>query len=135
MYKNGRRLFSWEEPPPLQVPGRSEFSLFPERLILAAGINVFGESYVKTAVYVPDLDSLQPDDEWGGFRMWFLSVNDKNAEILLQVSLAGDWMAATKFFGGRPVARYNGDERWDEFFGRVSRLPILIDEQCVVTRS
>lgn len=132
MYKNGRRLFSWEDPPPLEVFGQPELSFFPERITLRSGFRSPGGGYLKEAVYVPDISSLRPDDEWGGHAMLYLSVSDPNGEIWLKVSWATDWMAATKCFRSQPVTSISGDERWDKFFERVSQLPILPEERCVI---
>lgn len=135
MYRNGRRLFSWEDPPPLEVPGKPELRNFPERITLTSAFNSPAGGFVKRALYVPDLSSLQKDEEYGGHALAYVSVCEPNGEIWLQVSLAGDWKRATKWFRGQRIKSVWGEAQWDVFFDCVGRLPILPDERCMIITS
>ena len=133
MYKNGRLYFSWEDPLPLDILGLPELSFFPERLSLRSSITLSDGCYVRESVYVPDFSSLDKNQELGGHEMRYLSISDPAAEIWLWASETGEWMRAKKQFVGRTVGTVMGDERWDRFFERVSQLPILPEENCIVT--
>jgi hypothetical protein len=132
MYKNGRLIFTWEDPPPLDVPGRQELGSFPERITLTNVSSSPGGEFVRRAVYVPDLSTFGDDEEWGGHVMTYVGVSDPAAVIRLHVSLAEDWMAAGKWFRGQFVTGLKGDDRWDVFFDQVGGLPIHPEERCMI---
>jgi len=135
MYRNGRRLFSWEDPPPLDVPGRPEMSFFPERITLENRLDTPDGAFLKKAVYIPDLSSFQGDGESGGlwqYSLTYLGVGDPDGEIRLFASLSGDWMEAVKMFCRRRDASVCGSERWDRFFNEVAALPIAPEETCMI---
>ncbi len=133
MYKNGSLVFSWEDPPPLEAPDNPDLRFFPERITLSGAFNSPGGEYLKRAVYIPDISSFRKDEEFGGHARAYVSVCDPNGEVWLQVSLAGDWRKATKWFRGRRVNSVWGEARWDAFFDYArSRLPILPEERCVI---
>ena len=135
MYKNGRLIFSWEDPPPLDIPGQPEMELFPERITLENRFETPDGTRTKRAVYVPDRSSFEDGGEIGGYWQYgltYLGLSDPDGEVRVHVSLSGDWTDAIKLFRGQETAHVYGTARWDRFYEEVGKLPIDPEERCLV---
>jgi hypothetical protein len=130
--------YRWDPPAHLDIPGRPELRLFPERIIL---FDSPAPVFVRQAVYVPDIESFRPRPEWDPetipgelelYDMVYISVNDLNAEIMFTASLLGGYRMALKRFRGQAANSVSGWEPWDEFFLKAAGLTIPSDEKTLV---